>query len=84
MSAAGDLNLDDISGPMTFDIWVDAETYLPYKFAMDGEFTFEGEVMVLEATMLFTGYNEPVDIPAPPEDAASFADLLGGLFEGLE
>jgi hypothetical protein len=83
-SVTEDLNLEDISGPMTFDIWVDADTFLPYKFAMEGEFTFDGEVMVLEATMLFTGYNEPVDIPAAPEDAVSFAELFSGLFEGLE
>jgi hypothetical protein len=83
-SAAEELNLDEISGPMTFDIWVDVDTFLPYKFVMDGEFAFEGETMVFDATLLFTDYNEPVDIPAPPEDAVSFGEMFSGLFEGLE
>jgi hypothetical protein len=35
--------------------------------------------MVFDATMLFTGYNEPVDIPGAPADAIPLAGLLAGL-----
>ncbi len=78
------LSLEDVSGPLTFDVWVDPETVLPYKAAVSGELAFGADSMVFDATMLFTGYNEPVDIPGPPEDAVSFSELFGGLLEGFE
>ncbi len=40
--------------------------------------------MVFDAEMLFTGYNEPVEIPDAPQDAVSLGELFGGLLEGLE
>ncbi len=45
-----------------------------------GEFAFGADSMVFDTTMLFTGYNEPVEIPAPPADAVSLADFFNGLF----
>ncbi len=77
--AAGDLGLDDASGPLTFDVWVDPDSYLPYKLTASGEFPFGIDSMVFDATMLFTGYNEPVDIPGAPADAIPLAGLLAGL-----
>lgn len=48
---------------MTFDLWADGQG-LPRKIALTGG-SDEGSV---EATMLFKGFNEPVDITAPPAD----------------
>ncbi len=79
-----DLNLDDVSGPLTFDVWVDPDSYLPYKITASGEFAFGADAMVFDAEMLFTSYNEPVEIPDAPQDAVSLGELFGGLLEGLE
>lgn len=75
------LDMEDMSGPLTFDVWVDPDTLLPHKLVASGELGFGADAMVFDASMRFFGYNEPVEIPAPPEDAASFADLLAGLFQ---
>ncbi len=77
--ASGDLGLDDTSGLLTFDVWVDPDSYLPYKLTASGEFPFGIDSMVFDATMLFTSYNEPVDIPDAPADAVPLAGLLAGL-----
>jgi hypothetical protein len=49
--------------------------------AASGEFAFGADAMEFDATMRFFGYNEPAEIPDPPEDAVSFAELFSGLFE---
>ena len=84
VGASEDLNLNDISGPLTFDVWVEPDSYLPYKLTASGEFAFGADAMVFDATMLFTSYNEPVEIPDAPQDAVSMGELFGGLLEGLE
>lgn len=48
---------------MRFDMWADAQN-LPRKITLSGE-AHEGS---FDATMLFTGFNEPVEINAPPAD----------------
>ena len=77
------LDLGAVSGPLTFDVWVDPDSYLPYKLTAGGEFPFGADALVFDAEVLFTGYNEPVEIPDAPQDAVSFGDLFGGLLEGL-
>ncbi len=84
VGASEDLNLDDVSGPLTFDVWVDPDSYLPYKLTAGGEFAYGADAMVFDATMLFTSYDEPVEIPDAPQDAVSLGELFGGLLEGLE
>ncbi len=71
------LSLDELSGPIVMDVWVDAETLLPHKLSADGTIGFgEQETsMVIEFT--FLSYNEVVQIPAAPEDAKDFGQLLG-------
>ncbi len=84
VGASEGLDLEDVSGPLTFDVWVDPDSYLPYKLTAGGEFAFGADAMVFDAEMLFTGYNEPVEIPDAPQDAVSLGELFGGLLEGLE
>ncbi|MCH7999763.1 MAG: hypothetical protein IIA91_09815 [Chloroflexi bacterium] len=84
VGASEDLNLDDISGPLTFDVWVDTDSYLPYKLTAGGEFDYGVDAMVFNATMLFTSYNEPVEIPDAPQEVVSLGELFSGLFDGLE
>ncbi len=70
-------------GPMVIDMWIEAESLLPYKMTMTGEFGVEGEAMAFDATMRFHDYNQPVEIPGPPANAQpfdpfSFTDGAGG------
>lgn len=81
LGATDGLGFDEVSGPLVIDAWVDTSTLLPYKVTMTGDVAFGAESMSFDASILFTGYNEPVTIPAPPADAISFTDLLSGLFE---
>ena len=75
--ATSDLGLDSMSGPLTLDVWLDPETKLPHRIDAAGEITLGEGSMVFDGTMLFSGYNEPVEIPGAPPDAVPFA-LLGG------
>ena len=75
--STSDLGLDNVSGPLTLDVWVDPDTTLPHRITANGEFAFGADSMVFDATMRFFGYNEPVEIPGAPPDAIPFA-LLGG------
>lgn len=71
------MGLENASGPLAFDAWMDPETFLPYVLTATGEFAFGADAMVFDSSMRFTGYNEPVEMPGPPEGAVPFA-LLGG------
>ena len=82
--ASEGLDLGDVSGPLTFDVWLDPDSYLPYKMTASGEFDFGADALVFDAEMLFTSYNEPVDIPGAPQDAVSLTEMFSGLLEGLE
>lgn len=73
-----DLNLDEASGPLTLGVWVDTEELLPYKADLKGEIAFGVTPMTFDATLVFSGYNEPVEIPAPPADAVSLSELFSG------
>ena len=75
--ATSGLGLDGVSGPLTLDVWVDPNTTLPHRITVNGEFAFGADSMVFDATMRFSGYTEPVEIPGAPPDAIPFA-LLGG------
>ena len=77
--ATDNLSLDEVSGPLTFDVWVDPDSFLPHRLTAGGEVAFGADSIVFDATMLFTNYNEPVEIPGAPADAIPFAALFGGL-----
>jgi hypothetical protein len=79
--ATDGLNLSSAGGPLTLEIWVDTETVLPHKAVLTGDIAFGDTPMTFDATLLFLGYNEPVDIPAAPEDAVSLSELFSGALE---
>lgn len=86
LSAMGDTGLNpdelgaaDMTGNMFFDAWVDTETLLPAKMTITGNASVDGETMTMDMEMRFSGYNEPVEIPAPPADATSFEEMFEGL-----
>ncbi|MBF8193861.1 LppX_LprAFG lipoprotein [Nonomuraea sp. K274] len=56
-------NLAQVKDDVKFDVWVAADG-LPRKLAMSGG----KEGATLDATLFFKGYNEPVNIAAPPAD----------------
>jgi hypothetical protein len=81
-NATGGLALLQLSGPLTFDTWVDPDTFLPYVLTATGELTAgaggtAADAMSFDASMRFTGYNGAVEIPSAPENAVPFA-MLGG------
>ena len=59
------------------DLWVDADTYLPYRTDMSMEVSGGGFPFSMQMSMLSFDYNKPVDIPAAPADAKPI-DLLSG------
>ncbi len=65
------------SSPITMDIWVDPDTFLPYKMTMNGTFEAGAEAMAFDMTVRFLEYNGAVSIPAPPADAQPAGSLLG-------
>ncbi len=67
------LPADSLSGPLAFDLWVDADTLLPYRVTIDGSFTVGSDSMDFAATIRFLEYNGAVTIPERPADAEAFA-----------
>ncbi len=66
----------DVDGPISMDVWVGADDYLPYKLEATASITGQTPVDVaLQAT--FDNYNQPVDIPDAPADAVSISDAFG-------
>jgi hypothetical protein len=81
-NATAGLALLQLGGPLTFDAWVNPDTFLPYMLTGTGELTTaapgtETDAMTFDASMRFTGYNGAVEIPSAPENAVPFA-MLGG------
>jgi len=74
--------LDEVSGALDavgVDLWLEKETYLPYRTDLTMEFSAPGEAgsFSMEMSMLAFDYNEPVNIPEPPEDARPIDELEG-------
>lgn len=82
----GDLGLtqtfvdNGVEGPITIDLWVGKDDYLPYKLAMTGSGNTPYGHMQLTADATFDNYNRPVPIPDAPADAISFEELFADLF----
>lgn len=71
--------VDGVGGPITMDIWVGADDYLPYLMTMDFELTAPGEAAFsMDMTMRVDAYNSDVSIPDAPDDALSFDNVFGG------
>ena len=86
LSATGDNAFSDqilnspITGPVTIDVWVGKDDFLPYKMTGAASIdTGETGVLTLDLSATFGGYNEQVDIPDAPEGAQSLGDLFGQL-----
>ena len=85
------LPVDAIDGPIVMELWLDMETFLPYKMTASGSFEMGqlaagagSDEMAFEMTIVISEYNGAVTLPTPPEDAQSLDELGEGLFEGLE
>jgi hypothetical protein len=79
-SAFGSSELKDaLSGPMTFDVWVDPDTLLPRRVEAVGAFGQGAQSAAFTLRMNLTQYNGAVNIPAPPADAKDFSQITGGL-----
>jgi len=74
------LSTDASNMPVTVDIWIGKDDFLPYKLAMTASAnTAEGH-MELTGEGTFDNYNEPVTIPEAPDDAVSMAEFFAGMF----
>ncbi len=78
LGATDSLPSADLSGPVTLDLWVDPDTFLPHKLTAGGTLQIASEAMVFDMTMRFLDYNQPVEIPAPPPDAQPLQSLFQG------
>jgi len=75
--------LEQVEGvlqPVSVEVWLDRETYLPRRTDIEMTFDVEGSAFSMEMSMEFSGYNEPVTIPEPPADARP---LDAGVATGL-
>jgi hypothetical protein len=69
-----------LNGPISVDLWVGKDDFLPYQMSASATFdTGQTGVMTMSLHGNFDNYNEPVEIPAAPADATSFADVMAGL-----
>jgi hypothetical protein len=65
--------------PGTMDAWIDQDTALPRRAAVDMSMTVTGKSLQMKMVMDYAGWNEPVDMPAVPKDARPYTELTGGL-----
>jgi len=77
MSSLGELfgqtiPTDVLSGPMTMDMWLDPDGYLPYKYLIAATFNASQQSMGFQMTMRYLDYNKPVPIPTPPPNAKPY------------
>jgi hypothetical protein len=72
-----------VEGPITIDLWVGKDDYLPYKLAMTASGNTPYGHLELTADAAFDNYNQPAPIPDAPADAVSFADYFADLFEDI-
>jgi len=66
-----------ISGPIIVDVWTDSETLLPQRVVAEGEFGVDSEFATFRMEVKFHDYNGSIEIPEPPEDAKSLAEMFG-------
>ncbi len=70
-----------VEGPITIDLWIGKDDYLPYKLAMTASGNTAYGHLALTADAAFANYNQPAPIPDAPADALSFAEMFADLFE---
>lgn len=75
-----DVPADALDGPMMMDIWVHADSFLPYKLNATASFDAAGETTDMTFSVKFTDYNVDFDLPDPPDDAQSLQDVFGAFF----
>jgi hypothetical protein len=76
----GELPGDGANLPVTIDLWIGKDDFLPYKLAMTAaDNTAQGH-MELTGLATFDNYNQPVSIPEAPDDAVSMAEFFAGMF----
>jgi outer membrane lipoprotein-sorting protein len=63
--------------PITMEVWLDKDTYLPRRVDETMTFNVEESGMSMDMSMEFSGFNEPVIIPEPPQDAEACGAGLG-------
>jgi hypothetical protein len=71
--------LEELSGPIGMDLWVDVETGLPHRIVASGNFGTDVALTRFDLSMDFVTYNADVQIPNPPDDAKTFEEIFGDL-----
>lgn len=67
----------DVLEPISIELWLHKETYLPHKMNMKVAGSVEGSSFAMDMSMEFFDYNEPVTIPDPPLHAVPLGSILG-------
>jgi hypothetical protein len=60
--------IEDVLQPVTTELWLDKETYLPHRTDVHMTLSVQGTDFSMDMSMEYSGYNEPVYIPEPPID----------------
>jgi hypothetical protein len=80
--------MDDISGPIVMDLWLDTTTLLPYKMTAKGVFNSPdpelGGNAEFAMSFVINEYNGDVQFPEPPADAIDFSEMGEEMFEGMD
>jgi tetratricopeptide (TPR) repeat protein len=67
----------DVLEPISVELWLHKETYLPRQMKLGMILNVEGSSLIMDMSMEFFDYNQPVTIPEPPLDAVPLGGILG-------
>jgi hypothetical protein len=67
---------DAANMPITIDLWIGKDDFLPYKMAMSASANTAEGPMELSGDATFDNYNKPAPIPDAPKDAVSISDFF--------
>ncbi len=65
----------EILEPISVELWLHKETYLPHELNLKMAGTVEGSSFSMDMSMVFFDYNRPVTLPERPSEARPWRDL---------
>ncbi|MBI5285592.1 MAG: hypothetical protein HY874_10905 [Chloroflexi bacterium] len=74
-----DLTRQLVGQPGRGEVWINPDTGLPRRLKVDMTVNFGGSVIPTSMVIDYVSWNEPVDIPALPQDAKPYSELTRGL-----
>jgi hypothetical protein len=82
--------MDELSGPVVMDLWLDTATFLPYKLTAKGSFVVDEDPIAgvpgtfsFNMSIVIDEYNGDIAFPEPPANAIDMADITNDPFAGF-